>query len=725
MDIGRSGVVATERVPMDSQLANCRACAVVFAGALAALAVSPAVVNAAEPVFVPPGTPARPVVETLHGVRLTDRYRWLENGKDPTVEAWTRAQHEATKAWLESNAPPVPGLRDELTRYIDRDVTQPPFFKKGREFFLRTKQGEAQPKLYTRLDGDERLLFDPLKLDPSGKTTLGSVVPNRDGSRAAVATYAKGSEITDYRIIDTRNGAQIGALLPGIASFRWARDEQYAFVSPRTAESIAKQEPQRCLRWRFAGEPFTRAELLIAMQDAKDACDVYEPEDAEVTVFETGDFWSNTLRIRPLGSTAEPKTIWSSTKFKADATFRKDRIYLRTNDGAPNWKLMVATYDRPQSAQWKPLWPEQDTVLENFDVTSKWLLIVDKKDVLTRVFVHDLDGRRVRELALPEFGNVAGATYDRDRDVVYMTVASFTAPYKVWTVDGKLLDWKLLWEDKPPLDTSNIAAEIRFVPARDGARIPVFVVHRKDWRPDADNPTLLYGYGGFNIGIEPGYIRSWATFVNRGGVFVEAGIRGGNEFGERWHEQGMLAVKQTTFDDFTAVAEWLVREKITTPSKLAVMGGSNGGLLMGAMLTQRPDLFHAAVCQVPLLDMIRYHRFLIARYWIPEYGDPEKADDFRTLLRYSPYHNVRQGVNLPTTMVVAGEYDSRVDPLHAKKFVAAVQNNPGQISPFLLYMDFDSGHGSGKARAKVIEDREYELRFLINVLGMNGGAVAK
>jgi prolyl oligopeptidase len=247
----------------------------------------------------------------------------------------------------------------------------------------------------------------------------------------------------------------------------------------------------------------------------------------------------------------------------------------------------------------------------------------------------------------------------------------------------------------------------------------VFVVHRKDLVLDGSNPTLLNGYGGFNIAVEPFYVGGLYPFVSRGGVFVDAGVRGGSEYGESWHEQAMFARKQNTFDDMVAVAEWLVAEKYTRPSKLAVEGGSNGGLTVGALLTQRPDLFRAAVCQVPLLDMVRYHRFLIARYWIAEYGDPDRAEDFRWILRYSPYHNVRQGVNLPETLVVAGEYDSRVDPLHAKKFVAAVQGNPGQLSPFLLYVDFDSGHGTGKTQQQRVVDRDYELRFVMNALGMN------
>ena len=305
------------------------------------------VAGAADIAFFAPATPARPVVETLHGVTLTDRYRWLEDGKNAEVQSWTRAQHAATLDYLDRAAPPVPGMKDELTRYFDRDRTDAPFFKHGREFFKRIGKGEPQAKLYTRLDGKEVLLFDPIALDPSGKTRLGSIVPNRDASKLAVGIYSRGSEIQDIRIIDSRTGAAIGPLIKGVGGFRWARDERYAYFTPRTAESDAKQEPHRCVRHRL-GSDRKDDEILIQMQDAKNFCSVYEPEEADVTVFETGDFWSNTIRIRPIGSSAEPKTIYSSDKFQAGPSFRADRIYFRTNLDAPNWKVMAASYARPE-----------------------------------------------------------------------------------------------------------------------------------------------------------------------------------------------------------------------------------------------------------------------------------------------------------------------------------------------------------------------------------------
>ncbi|HVO90935.1 MAG TPA: prolyl oligopeptidase family serine peptidase [Casimicrobiaceae bacterium] len=667
--------------------------------------------------FFPPETPTRSVVETLHGVTLTDRYRWLEDARAPEVQAWTRAQHAATVEYLDRSAPPIDGLREELTRYFDRDRTDAPFFKHGREFFQRTHKGEPQSKLYTRKDGKEILLFDPIALDPSGKTRLGSVVPNRDASRLAVGVYARGSEIEDFRIIDSITGAQIGPVVTGLRWLSWARDEQYVFLSPRTPESDAKQEPERCYRHRLGAERSTD-ELLIAMQDARYSCSVYEPEDANVTVFETGDFWSTTLKIRPIGSTAQPRTIYSSDKYRAQADFRHDRIYVRTNDNAPNWKVMAASYDKPEFKDWTVLIPEQGYVIDDLTVTSHWIVVEAREDVLTRLTVHRLDGARDRDLPLPVFGNVVGASYDLDEDRIYARVAAHAYSDQEFALDGNTLQWRKVWQDDPPLDTSQIVSERVYVPARDGKRIPVFVVHRKDLALDGANPTLLTAYGGFNISAAPFYIGSYASFVNRGGVFVDAGIRGGGEYGEAWHEEGMLKNKQTTFDDAIAVAEWLIAQKYTRPDKLAIEGGSNGGLTVGAVITQRPDLFAAAICQVPLLDMVRFHKFLIARYWIPEYGDPDKPDDFRTILRYSPYQNIRQGVNLPKTLVIAGEYDSRVDPLHAKKFVAAVQNNVGQVSPFLLYMDFDSGHGIGKTQQQRVVDRDYELRFLMRTLGM-------
>jgi prolyl oligopeptidase len=278
--------------------------------------------------------------------------------------------------------------------------------------------------------------------------------------------------------------------------------------------------------------------------------------------------------------------------------------------------------------------------------------------------------------------------------------------------------WRLYYQRPALLDMSNIIGEIKFYTSKDNTRVPVFVVHRNDIKLDGNNPVLLTAYGGFNAGIQPGYYGFYSSFLNRGGIVVEAGIRGGDEYGEKWHQDGMLANKQNCFDDFNSCAEWLIAEKYTNASKIVAMGGSNGGLLMGAIATERPDLYKAIICMVPLLDMLRYEKFLIARYWIPEYGTAENEADFRWLLKYSPYQNIRRGINVPTMLVTAGENDSRVDPIHAKKFVAALQNNPGQINPVILHMDYNSGHGSGQATSQRIDNWTFIYEFVMNQLGM-------
>jgi prolyl oligopeptidase len=540
---------------------------VALSGALIQLALT-SVAVAADVAFFAPATPERAVTESLHGVTLTDRYRWLEDGKNAEVQSWTRAQHAATVSYLDRAAPPLPGMKDELTRYFDRNRTDAPFFKYGREFFKRVIKGEPQAKLFTRLDGKEILLFDPVAVDPSGKTRLGSIVPNRDGSKLAIGIYSGGSEIQDVRITNSRTGAAIGPLIKGVGGFHWARDERFAYFTPRTAESDAKQEPHRCVRHRLGGDR-KDDEVLIQMQDAKNFCRVYEPEEAEVTVFETGDFWSNTIRIRPIGSRAEPKTIYSSDKFRAEATFRPDRMYFRTNQNAPNWKVMAASYAKPEAASWTALIPEQATVLDVVTVTNDWIVIQDREDVLSRLSVYDKDGKRIRELPLPVFGNVTDSAYDYATDTIYATLASHTAPYKVYSLGGKALDWNLVWQDDPPLDLSQIVAERLYVPAKDGTKIPVFIARRKDSRLDGANPTLLNGYGGFNIPVAPFYLGSYSSFINRGGILVDAGIRGGSDMASGGTSRRCSGRKQTTFDDMIAVAEWLIAQKYTQPSKLA------------------------------------------------------------------------------------------------------------------------------------------------------------
>jgi prolyl oligopeptidase len=406
--------------------------------------------------------------------------------------------------------------------------------------------------------------------------------------------------------------------------------------------------------------------------------------------------------------------IYESKKSNVYPEAIGDKLYIFTNDNAPNYKLLVADKNNPEYKNWKVLIPEGETVMQSYIVTKNNIIIQDKKDIQSRLTLYDLDGKEIKQIDLPETGNVSGISYDREEDSVYMTLNTFTSMPKIFVASPSDFKWRLYYERQLPVDMSNIVGEVKFYRSKDSTKVPVFILHRKDIKLDGNNPVLLTAYGGFNSGIEPHYYGFFAPLLNRGGIVVEAGIRGGDEYGEKWHQAGMLANKQNCFDDFNSCAEWLIKEKYTNPSKLVAMGGSNGGLLMGAVATQRPDLYKAIVCEVPLLDMLRYQKFLIARYWIPEYGTADNDADFRWLLRYSPYQNIRMGVNLPTMLVTAGANDSRVDPMNAKKFVAALQNNPGQLNPIILHMDYNSGHGSGQRTGQLIDNWDFVFEFIMN-----------
>ena len=406
--------------------------------------------------------------------------------------------------------------------------------------------------------------------------------------------------------------------------------------------------------------------------------------------------------------------IFAEKGARANIEMIGDTIYAQTSASSPNGRLLKASVAKPEFKDWKEILPEQkDAVLESFVVTKKNIIVREKRELLSRIRVLDLDGKFVRELPAPEFGSVTSLSYDRDSNTLYAALGTFVAPFKLYKLDADKLEWQFLYQDESVLDTANIETKQVYVTSRDGVKVPMFVSYKRGTKLDGNNSTVIYGYGGFNIGINVSYLGAFATLINRGVIVAQPGLRGGNEYGEAWHEGGMLGNKQNVFDDFYASAEWLIKEGYTNSKKLVAFGGSNGGLLVGAAATQRPDLFNGIVCSVPLLDMVRFHKFRIARYWIPEYGDPDKAADFAWLLRYSPYHNIRAGVNMPTMLVIAGENDTRVDPLHAKKFVAMGQANVGQTNPIMLKMDYGSGHGTGKSTAQQVEDRETWLRFIL------------
>ncbi|MFN3194897.1 MAG: prolyl oligopeptidase family serine peptidase [Chlorobiota bacterium] len=667
--------------------------------------------------YEPPKTKIESVYDTLHGDIVKDDYRWLEDKDNPKVKEWSKKQHKSTVDYIINNGKDIPGLKDELKQLKDRDYRSAPFFIGEREFFWARKKGEQHNTLYTIIDGDERRLFSPIDLDDSGNTSLAGLDYTEDGNIAAIGTQFKGDEIRTYRLLNTKTGDLFGDDITGLRSFSFAKNEDYAYITVRTREMIDKQEPIRVYKHKI-GTDRKNDVLLDTPNDSKDIASVWDSKHGRLTFFSKGDFYSNTLRVRSQDSNEEPKVIYESEKYESYPTVKNNKIYFKSNHKAPNFKIYVTDIDKPEFENWKEFYPEKETVLQSFVITTDHILVLYKKDVLKRIAVYDFEGNYVKELEAPEFGDISGISYNEDMNTVFVGLTTFTSPTKLYKLDGKTLDWEFYYQDELPVDTDNIKSELVFYTSKDGTKVPLFLSYRKDIELDGTNPTLLYGYGGFNISMGPSFLGDKASFINRGGVYAVAGLRGGSEYGENWHLDGMLDKKQNVFDDFISAAEYLIEEKFTSSEKLCIMGGSNGGLLTGACLVQRPELFKSAIVAVPLLDMLRYHKFLIARYWIPEYGDPDKKEDYAYIKEYSPYQNIKPGVNYPITLVKAGENDTRVDPLHAKKFAAALQNNPGQKNDVFLFVDFDSGHGSGQSIEKQIENSYLQWKFIFNSLGM-------
>jgi prolyl oligopeptidase len=667
--------------------------------------------------FDPPKTKVIPVVDTLHGVQLTDNYRWLEDKKDEKVIEWTKKQHDYGVDYLSKTQKTHPDLKEKIAAYLNMDYEGPLNTVGKRVFQTVKKTGDKQYKIYTILGGKKVLIWDPVQLDPEGKISTSGTSYTYDGERAAVSAQKSGAEVNTVYFIDTRSGKQIHQPISNTSDFSWAQDQQHAYVTLRSQEDVDKQRPLKTYYLKV-GDPIEKAVFVGTTADAKNSYFIYDNRYSDVTFSGEGDFYSNSLRVRPTGSLKEGKLIYNSKKFKAYPEAIGSRLYIQTNDNAPKSKLMVADKLHPEYKNWKVLIPESSTVMESYLVTKNSIIIQDKKDLESRLTIYNLNGKKLRAMPLPEKGSISSVSYDREEDLVYISLTTFTSTPKTYVASPTDYKWKLYYQRILPVDMSAITGEIKFYISKDGSRVPVFVVHRKDMKLDGNNPVLLTAYGGFQSGIKPGYYGFYAPFIQAGGVVVQPGIRGGDEFGEQWHLDGMLDKKQNSFDDFYSCAEWLIKEKYTNTSKIVAMGGSNGGLLMGAAATQRPDLFKAIVCQVPLLDMLRYHKFLIARYWIPEYGAAEDAEQFRWLLRYSPYQNIRVGVNVPPMLVTSGANDTRVDPMNAKKFVAALQSNVGQVSPIILHMDYDSGHGSGQSTQQAIDNWTFTFEYIMNQLGM-------
>jgi prolyl oligopeptidase len=690
----------------------------------------------------PPKAQAKPIVDIYHGTKITDNYRWLEDGNSPETQKWVADEMAYTRALLD----PLPGrdaIHKRLTDLLSIGSITAPVIAGKHYFYTRREGMQNQPVLYVRdaLNGPDRTLVDANQLATDGTIALDWFQPSDNGKYVAYGTSQSGSEMSTLHIIETKTGTILPDTIERTraASIAWLHDNSGFYYTryPKKGDVPAGQEMyNRNVFFHDLGTDPETDDLIFGQgRDPEDWPSVFLSNDGRWLLIHVSQGWTKSeLFLMDTHGKNPPSRLTTGKNFNYGAEVFDGKVYITTNEDAPRYRLFVTDAGNFDREAWKEIIPQSDAVLQNVSVYGGKLLVQYEQNAASQLKLFDLDGKKISDVSLPAIGTIFGHGGRWNRDEVFFGFHSFMVPPSIYRLDLKgarfvsgknsydLID---LWAkvDAPSIDPSAYEVTQEWFKSKDGTHVPMFIVHKKGLEKNGRNPTLLTAYGGFNISLTPSFSRTAYLWMEHGGVFAVANLRGGAEFGEDWHRAGMLDRKQNVFDDMIAAAEHLISEKYTDKSHLAIQGGSNGGLLMGAMMTQRPDLFRAVVCQVPLLDMLRYQNFQIAKLWIPEYGTADNAEQFKWLYAYSPYQHVKPGVEYPAILFMTGDFDTRVDPMHAKKMAALMQaeakNGSSKTRPILLRIESKAGHGAGKPVTKQIEEFTDVYSFLFSQLGVN------
>ncbi|CAN5622647.1 prolyl oligopeptidase family serine peptidase [soil metagenome] len=688
--------------------------------------------NSSRPTY--PSAKKSDVVDTYHGTAVADPYRWLEDAESPETQAFVDAQNKLAREFLDGPTREV--IKERLTDLINYRRFSPPKHEGDRFFFTENEGLQNQSVLFVAktADGqDSRVLIDPNTFSEDGTTALSGTEYTRDGSLLAYGVSSGGSDQKEVRVreIETGNDRPDVIKFAKFASIAWKQDNSgFWYNRYPTPGTVAKEDGARFnkLYWHQLGTDQVQDKMLLDPGDKELSVAAQVSEDGEILLLylSRGSTRKNRLYLRPAN---EPlaTTDGDFTKLfdKEDAQYSfiahdGPVYYILTNLDAPRRKIVAVNTDHPERANWKTLVPEgPDTISEVGCVNDQFIVqyMHDAHDVL-KLFA--MDGKLVREIDLPGIGSVSGVTGKRNDSEMFFTFSSFIIPPTIYRYNFASAELEAFRKPEVKFDPERYETKQVFATSKDGTKVPMFITHRKDVSLDGNNPTILNAYGGFNVSTTPGFSALRVAWLEQGGVFCQANLRGGGEYGEEWHRAGMLERKQNVFDDFRACAQWLIDQKYTQPKRLAIQGGSNGGLLVSAVEVQWPEQFGAVLCQVPLTDMLRYHRFTVGRFWVPEYGNADAdAKQFATLRAYSPLQNVRHGTKYPPTLIFTADGDDRVAPLHARKFTAALQAADGGYNPILLRSDTRAGHGGGRPITKIIDSDADEYAFLAKIFGMD------
>lgn len=659
----------------------------------------------------PPESEVHMVEESLHGVTVADPYRWLEEGDTSETRQWIAAQSAYGRGYLDS-LPTREAVRERMAEILASGSVSTPVEAGGRYFYSRRDGDQDQPVVYMRegLDGEDRELLDPNAMSEDGTTTVDWYVPSKDGKLLTYGKSVEGTETSTMYILDLESGSELADVFPKVrfANPQWLKDGSGFYYSrPVDVESIGPGEELYDRRVflhelgrSYADDPVVFGEGL----EKAHIPDGILSDDERYLMLDTFLGWGrNHLYVRDL-RTNRTVTIAEDGDFSYLGEILGDKLYLLTNRDAPRYRIVMVDLRRPEPEQWTTVVPESDAVIEFASIAGNRLFVGRMRDAHSELHSYQLDGTDERSIQLPGLGTVSAFTSKPSSDEAFFSFSSFVHAPTIYRIASEATEPEVWERVDSPVDSDAFDVRQVFYPSKDGTKIPMYLIAKSGTPADGSVPGLLYGYGGFNIALTPSYSTWIFPWIEAGNLLAIANLRGGSEYGEEWHKAGMLGNKQNVFDDFIAAGEYLKAEGYVDPERLVIHGRSNGGLLVGAALTQRPDLWRAAVSGVPLLDMLRYDRFRMAKLWVSEYGSAENAEDFQWLHAYSPYHRVEQGQSYPATLIYTADSDSRVDPMHARKMVARLQAATSGKAPILLRYEESAGHGRGKPLHKIVDE---------------------
>lgn len=667
----------------------------------------------------PPPTRKDDVVDTLHGVQIPDPYRWLEDQNSAETRAWIEAQDACTAAVLDA----VPGrakISARLSELMKVDSYHPPVERNGVYIFEKRRADQELFVIYVRhgREGKDEVLVDPHSLSADHSTSVVIEDLSHDGSLAAYGVRAGGQDEVEIHFIDTATRKELADRLPramyeSVAIEPSKRGAYYTVLTPKGGRVFH----------HVTGTAASTDELVFGQEYGSDKETAASVSDDGRWLLIVVSYGSGSIRtdlyVKDLRSGGPFRPIVNDTEALFFGDISSGQLYVNTNWNAPRWHVFRVDLDHPARDAWKEIVPESDASIENFGAYGGKLFVQYVRDAASELKYFDAHGKPAGKVPLPSLGAIAGLSGDWGSNEVFFSFESFNLPQTIYRFDVKRGAEDQWAQPAAPIKTDEYVVEQVWYESKDKTKIPMFLFYKKGMARDGARPVWLTAYGGFDVNETPLFFEPAVVWADRGGIYAMANLRGGGEFGEAWHRAGMMQKKQTVFDDFFAAGEWLIANKYTSREKLAIQGGSNGGLLMGAAITQRPDLYGAVVCTYPLLDMLRFQKFMDGPLWVAEYGSADDEAQFKYLLAYSPYHNVKDGTKYPAVLFITGDGDTRVAPLHARKMAARLQAANGGDRPILLLYDTKSGHSGGRPRNKEVEERTDILSFLYSQLGVN------